>query len=377
MIPDTVLNAYHTLEPHEVEEGVYYTKVGMRVDGGDRHPGLALLHKRVIHEHGVFIDASGSAGRVALALLAQQAGDHSIRVLEASHAALRCAQATFSKKAVEVMAGAPWDVPHASVDTLCLMLATDKGNVRVQAELQGALGALREGGKAYLLMHKDQGAKRYEREAETLFGEVTVLAKSGGWRLTRAVKAGTVAPPVDRLGFGAAGLTLVAEPGVFAAGKLDPGSKVLMEVMDWPALVGQRVLDLGCGYGILSLKASLAGADVTALDDDLLAVRSTYLNARHYGLDVRVLHSDVNSALAEDERFDQVIMNPPFHVAKTVLLDVPKAFLAAAWKHLRPGGILTLVANQALPYEKELDGWKGLQTLVTASGFKVLRALKP
>lgn len=376
MNPDSILSTYHTLEPLDTGDGLYYSKVGMRVSELERHPGVSLMLKRVHHEAGIFLDASGSAGRVALAVV-REAGEGSVRVLESSHSALRCAQATFSERPVEVMAGAPWDVPHASIDTLCLMLSTDKGNARVQSELRGAHSALREGGKAYLLMHKDQGAKRYEREAEALFGELTVLAKSGGWRLTRAVRTNGGTLPVGKISFNAAGLDLVAEPGVFAAGKLDPGSSVLLDVVDFSVCIGQRVLDIGCGYGVLSLKASLAGADVTALDDDLLAVRSTYQNARHYGLDVRVLHSDVNSALAEEERFDQVIMNPPFHVAKTVLLEVPKAFLAAAWKHLKPGGTLTLVANQALPYERELEGWNDLQTLTTAKGFKVLRAARP
>ena len=136
-------------------------------------------------------------------------------------------------------------------------------------------------------------------------------------------------------------------------------------------LQAQNVLDLGCGYGLLALKASLAGASVTALDDDLLAVRSTHQNAERYGLDVRALHSDVDSEI-KGEVFGAALMNPPFHVGKQVALEVPRAFLAAAHEHLRPGGVLTLVANKALPYEQDLARWGAFETLATNKQFKVL-----
>ena len=114
---------------------------------------------------------------------------------------------------------------------------------------------------------------------------------------------------------------------------------------------------------------------MTAADDDLLAVRSTYRNAQTYGADVRALHSDVDSEL-QDETFDAVLMNPPFHVGKQVLMDVPGAFLAAAFERLRPGGTLALVANRALPYERELQGFSSFETLFADGPFKVLRAIR-
>ena len=224
-------------------------------------------------------------------------------------------------------------------------------------------------------MHKDQGAKRYEKLAKELFGELDVLAKEGGWRLVRAKKVKREGLEVSPLQFSAADLTLQAEPGVFAAGKLDPGTARFLDAVRLAAFAGQRVLELGCGYGVIALKASLAGAAVTATDDDLLAVRSTHRNAAHYGADVRVLHSDVDSEL-QDETFDAVLMNPPFHVGKQVVMDVPGAFLAAAYERLKPGGTLTLVANQALPYERELEKFASWETLFVDGQFKVLRAIR-
>lgn len=344
------------------------TKAGMRAEHA---PGLELLLRRADLSIPRLLDATGSGGRVAFGAIRE-----GVTVLEPSAAALRCALSTFRDTPVSVAAGAPWDAPPEVFGGVLLAPPTDRGTLRVLAELCGAHAALVEKGVLYLVMHKDQGGKRYEKVAKELFGGLEVVFKSGGWRLSRAVKRRTETAPVELLNFEAAGLELEAEPGVFAAGKLDPGTAFLLETVDVGLLAGARVLDIGCGYGMLSLKASLAGAAVTALDDDISAVRSTYRNARHYGLDVRVLHSDVNGALRNDERFDAVLMNPPFHVGKRVALEVPRAFLAAAGWHLERSGTLTLVANKALAYERDLAPWAEVEILGENGAFKVLRAVK-
>ena len=371
---DTLLE-YRQLDPHPLANGVYVTKRGVRGYPAV-HPGAALLAQKADLSADVFADATFSAGFVALA--AAQQGIKNITVLESSRAALLCVKETFKESNVTFVAGAPWDLFAESTDLICLLPQADKGTARVSAEFTGAYTALKAGGAALSVMHKDQGAKRYEKRAAALFGEVKVIAKAGGWRLSKAVKQ-TEQPleleAVQPLIFDAAGLTLEALPGVYAAGKLDPGTALLLETLDMSILQAQNVLDLGCGYGLLALKASLAGASVTALDDDLLAVRSTHQNAERYGLDVRVLHSDVDSEI-KGEIFDAVLMNPPFHVGKQVSLEVPRAFLAAAHEHLRPGGVLTLVANKALPYEQDLAWWGAFETLATDKQFKVLRAVK-
>ncbi len=370
-----MLQQYHALEPRAAG-GTGFTKPVFTKPGVRGYPDLASgveLFVRAEVSGETLLDATGSAGAAACGLLDKA---EAMTVLEPSRAALRCTQVTFQAAPnVTLAAGAVWDAPAGWADTVLLLPATDRGNLRVEAELNGAHAALRDGGAVYFAMHKDRGAKRYEKLAATLFGNLEILVKSGGWRLARALKKNGAAQALNLLEFEAAGLNLVAEPGVYAAGKLDSGTALLLATyLGDPS--GQRVLDLGCGYGLLALKASLAGAEVTALDDDLAAVRSTYRNARAYGLDLRVLHSDVNSELKEDERFDIVLTNPPFHVGKQVRLELPHAFIAAAYRHLEPGGEMVLVANQALQYEHLLARFAYWETLVMAGGFKVLRALR-
>lgn len=363
------LTRYHELEPKLWGTARYAVKKGLR--GYPLHPGAALLLRHGGLSAERFLDLSGSGGLVALGTEADAK-----TVLETSRTALRCAARTFVDAAdTQIVAGAPWDAPPGETDLVALVPPTDRGSLRVQAELTGAHAALRPGGAAYIVMHKDGGAKRYEKGAAALFGELEVLAKDGGWRLVRAKKVLETDAAVLPVSFSAADLSLQAEPGVFAAGKLDPGTARFLEAVDLTEFAGKRTLDLGCGYGLIALKASLAGAAVTAADDDLLAVRSTYRNAQRYGADVRALHSDVDSEL-HDETFDAVLMNPPFHVGKQVVMDVPGAFLAAAHERLRPGGTLVLVANRALPYERELGGFSSYETLFTDAQFKVLRAVR-
>lgn len=364
------LTRYHALEPKTWRESQRYAvKRGLR--GYPLHPGVALLLAKADLNGETCLDASGSGGLLALAAQSPKK-----LVLETSRAALRCAEWTFAGAAgANLSAGAPWDAPPGGADLALLVPATDRGSARVEAELSGVHAALQPDGRAWIVMHKDQGAKRYERWAVRLFGGLEVIAREGGWRLVEATKGRESRAPVEPVTFRAADLTLQAEPGVFAAGKLDPGTARLLEVLPLDGFSGRRVLELGCGYGLIALKASLAGAEVTALDDDFLAVRATHQNAQRYGADVRVLHSDVDSEL-KGETFDMVLMNPPFHVGKQVVMDVPQAFLAAAHERLEPGGELVLVANRALPYERALAGFSSQDTLFADDRFKVLRAVR-
>ncbi len=342
---------------------------------------------------GTVVDATGSAGGGALG--APRA--RRVVVVEPSYAAWRAAAARFEDDArVEVGAGLAWDLEPGRFTSVLLLPPTDRGNDRVRCELAAAGRALGPGGVAYAAMHKDQGAKRYERDAAAWFDRVSVVGRSRGWRVVRLEGArgpdaatglapagagepgGETALPAASgpwRRFEALGRGWWSLPGVHAARALDPGTAVLLETLEAQgreALRGAAVADLGCGTGILADVAFRAGAaQVAALDDDLAAVRSA---RRNLPAEASVLHSDLDAALASDARFDALLVNPPFHVGKQVRLEVGRAFLETARVRLRRGGSAWIVANQALPYERELSAWKGFETLRVDAGFKVLRA---
>ena len=331
-------------------------------------------------EDACLLDASGSAGAVAGAVAAA-GGSVRVSVLEPSAAALTCASEILP--ADHVHAGWIGDAaaPEPGWDLIALAPPADLGTARVHAELAAAARALRDDGVAFVALHKDRGGKRYVKDAAMWFSQVDTVGRQRGWRVARLGLPRRAAPVAARwTRFEVAGRPFEALPGVFAAGKLDPGTRVLLHALAERGALerskGERVLDLGCGTGVLGTTAAAAGAEVVAVDDDFLAVRSTQRSAALQEVALYAVHSDLDARLRWDDAFQIVLCNPPFHVGTQVRLDVSQAFARAAQRRLVAGGELWLVANRALPYERWLDRWAHVETVADRDGFKVLRAVR-
>jgi SAM-dependent methyltransferase len=89
----------------------------------------------------------------------------------------------------------------------------------------------------------------------------------------------------------------------------------------------ERILDLGCGDGVLTQKLAAAGADVVAIDSSADMVAA----ARERGLDARVIDA---TRLTFDQEFDAVFSNAVLHWIK----DDPDAAIACAYRALRSPG---------------------------------------
>lgn len=257
----------------------------------------------------------------------------------------------------------------------CLILAGDRGSAYTEAQVAWAHASTPPGSTLYLAGDKDKGFDRYVRRASQLFGTGETIAREGGMRVARLVRRPGQTPPLPQPEtYDLGGLHVVGLPGVFSAGRLDKATALLLDTLDAEVLQGQKVLDLGCGAGVIGGWAAARGAAATLLDADLQSVRSAEATLDASGLQASVLHSDVDGAL-DDTGFDLVLTNPPFHVGRGVTLDVTAEFVAAARRRLRPGGRLVLVANEMLPYERLLTGWQDVRTLTVQAGFKVLSAV--
>ncbi|HEY66506.1 MAG TPA: methyltransferase [Caldilineae bacterium] len=123
--------------------------------------------------------------------------------------------------------------------------------------------------------------------------------------------------------------------GVFSWERLDFGARILLDVMEIHP--GERVLDLGCGYGVLGIVAArLAGptGHVDLVDCNVVATRLAEENLAINGIaNARVLISDCAQAVA-DQRYDVVLSNLPVNAGKQVVAQ----FLVDAHRLLRPGG---------------------------------------
>src|SRR6202521_6126775 len=89
---------------------------------------------------------------------------------------------------------------------------------------------------------------------------------------------------------------------------------------------GERILDLGCGDGVLTEKLAAAGATVVAVDaaPDMVAA------ARGSGIDARVM---AGQGLTFDREFDAVFSNAALHWMRP-----PEVVLAGVRRALKPGG---------------------------------------
>jgi len=101
------------------------------------------------------------------------------------------------------------------------------------------------------------------------------------------------------------------------------------------ALSGLRILDVGCGGGLMSEALARLGAQVVGVDASPGNVAAARLHARSQNITVDYRLGEPAEVLAPEERFDVVLaLEVVEHVS-----DVP-AFLATAAALLAPGGML-------------------------------------
>jgi len=89
---------------------------------------------------------------------------------------------------------------------------------------------------------------------------------------------------------------------------------------------GERILDLGCGDGALTLKLADMGCTVVGVDSSAPQVEA----CRRLGLDARLA---VGERLSFDAKFDAVFSNAAIHWMKP-----PDDVIAGVWRAIRPGG---------------------------------------
>ncbi|MFM1958343.1 MAG: hypothetical protein RI929_706 [Actinomycetota bacterium] len=134
-----------------------------------------------------------------------------------------------------------------------------------------------------------------------------------------------------------------AASGTFSASKLDPGTSILLSKFEEFPSEG-NVLDLGCGWGPISLAIASfqPGTKVWALDVNTRSLDLAKSNATKLGLgNIEVVTSE---QIPADLRFDAIWSNPPIRIGKAALHDLLKTWLP----RLESGGRAMLVVQKQL-----------------------------
>ncbi|MGW7199473.1 methyltransferase [Streptomyces chryseus] len=178
----------------------------------------------------------------------------------------------------------------------------------------------------------------------------------------------------------ASGLTVTNHAGVFCAERLDIGTRFFLGHL--PRRRGpERVVDLGCGNGVVGTAAALANpeAEVLFTDESFQAVASARATFRaNAGADRKAefLVGDGLSGVPEGT-VDLVLNNPPFHSHQATTDATARRMFAGARDALREGGELWVVGNRHLGYHVLLRRIFGNSELVASDPkFVVLRAVK-
>ena len=165
-------------------------------------------------------------------------------------------------------------------------------------------------------------------------------------------------------------------------------SILLIECLD--VRKGERVLEIGCGSGVVSIHCASNGCDVTSVDINPYAVELTGSNFYRNGLKGDVSVSDVYSNV--EGRFDTIIFNLPYLPTEDDIGIISKAWdggsdgmgplpelLNGAPEHLLPNGRVVIVVSSLMDKNALDNALSGLEVKVLGElplFFEVLRVLE-
>ncbi|MEU2432550.1 methyltransferase [Streptomyces sp. NPDC007861] len=182
-------------------------------------------------------------------------------------------------------------------------------------------------------------------------------------------------------GIGAmSGRTVTNHAGIFCADRLDIGTRLFLQHLPRPG-GPVRVVDLGCGNGVVGTAVAVADpeADVVFTDESFQAVASAEATFRaNTGPSAKAefLVGDGLAGMAR-ESVDLVLNNPPFHTHRALTDSTSWRMFTGARAALRPGGELWVIGNRHLGYHVRLRRLFGnCETVASNPKFVVLRAVK-
>lgn len=242
--------------------------------------------------------------------------------------------------------------------------------------------------KGKLIVSSDNDRDTFVRdELKRTYGAahgILEQVKNGGITYTvRKPEKVKVNPPASEAEFtvreGEQTLSFTTRLGMFCHGRLDLGTNALLKSMNLESTQGQgadRILDLGCGSGVVGILAALRApkAKVCLVDSNARAIQSAKANAERHGvIDRCEFLLSANATAAVKGAFNLVLTNPPYFGN----LRISRMFLETSAQALLPGGRLQLVTKSPDWHVHEMKQLFGNCTQEDRSGYAVLTSVKP
>jgi 16S rRNA (guanine1207-N2)-methyltransferase len=368
-------------DPLELDAGVpegpdtyrFHTADGVASADAFRTAELLLL--RAIHgsDAGDHLSVQANYGVVGVALAASA---DSVRMIESSARRARLCRRNAVANGTDARTTVVADLRRLSggYDTASYAPESHTPVSIGKQRIADALAALRPGGRLFVAAADGAGRSRYEDCLTELVGGYRTVTTADGCSVSVVERPPAFEPPryvsptrftvhVDGTSF-----PLITVPGMFAAGRLDDGTRLLAEsatVED-----GDRVLDLCCGAGPLGVyAATVADCSVTLTDDSRVATRAAACSLRASSIDGRVVTADGVHGVAGD-RFDRVLCNPPTHDGDGVLASL----LHGARRVLRHDGAVLVVHHRELDLRPHLRGYGSVAVVNTGEEHVVVAA---
>jgi 16S rRNA G1207 methylase RsmC len=266
---------------------------------------------------------------------------------------------------------------NGAYDLVALPL-TSEGDAEFTRELlQQAHERLTIGGRILAATDNPRDAWLHDRLRD-LFGKVTRAAATDEGVVYLATKTSHLTKRKNyqaEFAFRDTGrlIRAVSRPGVFSHRRIDTGARALLESMHLEA--GDRVFEIGCGAGVVSLAAALRaeGVSVCAIDSNPRAIECTRRGAELNGLTNVIAELNASGDCDQPGTYDVALANPPYYSQ----FKIASIFLAGAHRALRPGGRLYVVTKHPAWYEEQLpQQFDGVHSHA-ARGYIVFEAVRP
>ena len=165
----------------------------------------------------------------------------------------------------------------------------------------------------------------------------------------------------------------VSRPGVFSHRHLDLGSRALLETM--VVNPGEKVLDIGCGSGVVALAAVQRAAGVSALsvDSNARAVQCVLEGAKLNNTPSVTGLIDASGRIPEPGTFDLAVGNPPYYSH----YKIAEIFMQSAKKALKSGGRVMMVTKKSDWFVARMGQLFQNIQVQDARTYKVVSAVQP